>query len=74
MSPLTFCIMMMINLGIGLTTPPVGSALFTVCGITNQKMEDVSKALLLTWPALLVCLFITTYVPQLTTWLPSLMK
>ena len=43
MSPIQFGVMMMLNLGIGLCTPPVGTALFTGCAIGNMKIEKSFK-------------------------------
>ena len=43
--PLHFAMIMLINLNIGLITPPLGQCIFTVCGITNLKMEQVVTVL-----------------------------
>lgn len=74
MSPITFGIMLMVNLGIGLTTPPVGSALFVSCAVGKSTMERVSKQMLTLWPAMLIILALTTYWPWFTEYLPSLFK
>jgi tripartite ATP-independent transporter DctM subunit len=74
MSPITFGILLMVNLGIGLTTPPVGSALFVACSVGKAKMENVAKAMLLFWPAMIIVLLLTTYFPWFTTFLPNLFK
>jgi tripartite ATP-independent transporter DctM subunit len=71
--PLHFAIVMLVNLNIGLITPPLGQCIFTVCGITNLKMEQVVKA---TLPFLLVeiaVLFLITYFPFITAVVPKLM-
>ena len=73
--PIHFGIIMLMNLGIGLCTPPVGNTLFVGCIVGKMKIEEVVKAL---WPfyiAMIIVLFLVTYVPFFATWLPSfLMK
>ncbi len=72
--PIHFGIIMLMNLGIGLCTPPVGNTLFVGCIVGGMKMEDVVKAL---WPfyiAMIVVLFLVTYVPPIAMWLPSLLS
>lgn len=69
--PIHFGIIMLMNLGIGLCTPPVGNTLFVGCIVGKMKMEEVVKAL---WPfyiAMIIVLFLVTYVPFFATWLPS---
>jgi tripartite ATP-independent transporter DctM subunit len=68
--PVHFGMIMIINLGIGLITPPVGPTLFVGCAIGRVTMEEVSKEL---WPfygAMCIALLIVTYVPALSLWLP----
>ena len=72
MSEITFGIVLMLNLGIGLTTPPVGASLFTGCMIGKTTIEKASKAMLPLWPAMLAVLFLVTYVPWFTEFLPNL--
>lgn len=70
--PIHFGIIMLMNLGIGLCTPPVGNTLFVGCIVGKMKIEEVVKAL---WPfyiAMIIVLFLVTYVPFFATWLPSL--
>ena len=72
--PVHFGMIMILNLGIGLITPPVGPTLFVGCAIGKVTMEQVSKEL---WPfygAMCVALLIVTYVPAISLWLPGLMK
>jgi tripartite ATP-independent transporter DctM subunit len=71
MDPVTFGILLMLNLGIGLTTPPVGTGLFVGCAVGNVIMERVSRSMLALWPAMLFVLFLTTYIPWLTTAIPN---
>jgi tripartite ATP-independent transporter DctM subunit len=72
--PVHFGMIMILNLGIGLITPPVGPTLFVGCAVGKVTMEQVSKEL---WPfygAMCVALLIVTYVPAVSLWLPGLMK
>ncbi|MFZ2650524.1 MAG: TRAP transporter large permease [Burkholderiaceae bacterium] len=72
--PVHFGMIMILNLGIGLITPPVGPTLFVGCAVGKVSMEQVSKEL---WPfyfAMVVALLFVTYVPAISLWLPGLMK
>jgi len=71
MDPVTFGVVLMINLGIGLTTPPVGTGLFVGCAVGKTTMERVSVSMLALWPAMIIVLLLTTYIPQLTMALPN---
>jgi len=73
MDPVQFGVVMMLNLGIGLCTPPVGTALFTGCAIAGRKIESVSKATLPLYVPMLVVLLLITYIPGLTMALPNLL-
>jgi tripartite ATP-independent transporter DctM subunit len=72
MSPVHFGIMLMINLAIGLCTPPVGSALFVGCAIGKISIEKATKAMIPFYIAMIVVLFLVTYIPQITMFLPNL--
>ena len=74
MSPVHFGIMLMLNLAIGLTTPPVGTTLFVGCALGRTTVERVTRSLVLLWPAILVVLLLVTYLPQLTMWVPGLLS
>ena len=72
LDPVHFGIIMMINLGMGLCTPPVGSTLFVGCAIGKISIEKMARSL---WPfylAMLVVLLVVTYVPEITMALPNL--
>jgi tripartite ATP-independent transporter DctM subunit len=72
--PLHFGMIMMVNLGIGLVTPPVGSTLFVGCAVGKVTIEQVMREI---WPfygAMLVTLAVVTYVPAVSLWLPGLFK
>ena len=68
--PIHFGIIMILNLGIGLCTPPVGTALFAGCAVAETSVERTSKALLPFYAALVCVLILVTYVPSLSLWLP----
>ncbi|MEP7063123.1 MAG: TRAP transporter large permease [Betaproteobacteria bacterium] len=68
--PVHFGMIMMVNLGMGLITPPVGSVLFVASAVSNRKIEAVVKAMLPFFGALLLVLIIVTYVPGISLWLP----
>ena len=72
MDPVQFGVMMMLNLGIGLCTPPVGTCLFTCCAIADLKIERVSKALIPLYLPMVVVLLMVTYIPAITMFLPNL--
>ena len=72
--PVHFGMIMILNLGIGLITPPVGPTLFVGCAIGKVSMEEMSKEL---WPfyvAMCVALLLVTYIPAISLWLPGLTK
>ena len=72
--PVHFGMIMILNLGIGLITPPVGPTLFVGCAIGKVTMEEVSKEL---WPfygAMCMALLLVTYIPAISLWLPGLTK
>ena len=69
--PVHFGMIMMLNLGIGLITPPIGTVLFVGCAISKLSMGDVMKAMNPFWVALLVVLMLVTYIPAISLWLPS---
>ena len=70
--PVHFGIIMVLNLCIGLCTPPEGSVLFVGVGIAKTTIEKVFKPLLPLFIAMIIALFLVTYFPQLSLWLPSL--
>jgi tripartite ATP-independent transporter DctM subunit len=71
--PVHFGMIMMVNLGIGLITPPVGSVLFVGSAISKLKIGVITQAMLPFFVALLVVLMMVTYLPWLSLWLPKLM-
>ncbi|WP_061707610.1 TRAP transporter large permease [Pseudenterobacter timonensis] len=71
--PVHFGMIMMVNLGIGLITPPVGSVLFVASAVSKQKIETVVKAMLPFYGMLLIILGLVTYVPAISLWLPGVL-
>lgn len=69
--PVHFGMIMMVNLGIGLITPPVGSVLFVASAVSKQKIEQVVKAMLPFYCGLFFVLMLVTYVPAISLWLPK---
>ena len=72
--PVHFGMIMIVNLAIGLITPPVGPTLFVGCAIGKVTMEEVSRELWPFYAAMCTALLIITYVPWLSLWIPSLYK
>ena len=71
MDPIQFGVMMILNLAIGLCTPPVGAVLFVGCSIGDisiEKLDEVSASVLLCHGDVLI---LVTYVPEFTMWLPT---
>jgi len=71
--PVHFGMIMMVNLGIGLITPPVGSVLFVASAVSKQKIEAVVKEMLPFYGMLLVVLGMVTYIPAISLWLPHML-
>jgi tripartite ATP-independent transporter DctM subunit len=71
--PVHFGIIMILNLGIGLLTPPVGPTMVVGCAIGKVSMEAVSKSILIFYIPMLIVLFLVTYIPALSLWLPRVL-
>lgn len=74
MDPVQFGMLLMMNLGLGLTTPPVGSCLFVGCAVAKVRIESVIRTI---WPfylAIFAALMLTTYVPAISLTLPRLFE
>jgi tripartite ATP-independent transporter DctM subunit len=72
--PVHFGMIMLVNLGIGLITPPVGSVLFVGCAVGKVPIEAVVRTI---WPfyiGLFLVLLVVTYVPAVSLWIPSFLK
>ena len=68
--PIHLGIIMVVNMEIGMITPPIGLNLFVTSGITGMSLDRVVRAALPFVAVLMVFLVLVTYVPALSTWLP----
>jgi C4-dicarboxylate transporter DctM subunit len=66
-------VIMVVNMEIGMVTPPVGLNLFVTSGITGMSVMQVVRAALPWLGVLMTFLIIVTYVPALSLWLPNLL-
>jgi tripartite ATP-independent transporter DctM subunit len=71
LDPLHMGVVLVLNLMIGLITPPVGMSLFVTSKVANVKLERLCKAIIPWTVPLVLVLLLITYVPQITTWLPN---
>jgi tripartite ATP-independent transporter DctM subunit len=72
--PVHFGVIMILNAGIGLNTPPVGTVLFVSCAVGGISIREAMRTI---WPffgASLAVLMLVTYIPALSLWLPALFK
>ncbi|MBQ4913663.1 TRAP transporter large permease [Maribacter sp. MMG018] len=72
LDPVHFGIIMILNLCIGICTPPVGSVLFVGVSVAKTTIQKVFKPLLPLFVAMIIALFLVTYIPELSLWLPRL--
>lgn len=73
LSPIHLGVVMVLNLGIGLLTPPVGSTLFIGSAISGIRIEKLAKKMIPFYLVMGVALIILTYFPQCFMWLPEMM-
>ncbi len=71
MDPVQFGVMFILNLAVGLCTPPVGSALFVGCAVGKVSLEKATKAMLPFYATMLFVLLLVTFVPEITLFLIS---
>ena len=71
MSPLHFGIMMVLNLCIGLCTPPVGSILFVGCAIAKTSISQIVRPMIPMYVAMFLALMVVTYIPAVSEFLPK---
>lgn len=72
--PVHFGIIMIVNLAVGMVTPPIGVNLFVACQIAGIRIEHIIKPLLPFYFVLFIDILLITYLPQLSLWLPELLK
>ena len=74
MDPVHFGIVMILNLGIGLVTPPVGPVLFVACAVGRISMWEATRTSLPFYAAGVTVLLLVTYIPALSLWLPGVFR
>ena len=72
MDPVHFGIMMVLNLCVGLCTPPLGSVLFIGCSVAGTKIDQVIRPLLPMFAAMVIVLFLVAFLPDLSLLIPRL--
>ena len=72
--PIQFGIMVILNCGIGLLTPPVGAVLFIGSAVAKIPMEKVVKATLPFYLCMIITLLLVTFVPAISMFIPNLLK
>jgi TRAP-type C4-dicarboxylate transport system permease large subunit len=72
-SPVHFGIIIVYNLCIGITTPPVGSTLFVSSRVAQVSLAQMTRPLLPLFALQIVGLLLVTFIPALSTWLPSVL-
>ncbi|MGO8868433.1 MAG: TRAP transporter large permease [Alphaproteobacteria bacterium] len=72
--PVHFGMIMMLNLGIGLCHPPVGSIIFVGCAVGKVTMEQVMRHIWPFYAVMFLVLMLVTFIPTLSLWLPHLLK
>jgi len=70
--PVQFGIIMVLNCGIGLLTPPVGAVLFIGSAVSKVKMERLVKATLPFYLCMIITLLLITYIPEISLLLPQM--
>lgn len=70
--PIHFGLIMVVNLAIGMVTPPVAVNLFVACQVANLRIDQIIRPVLIFLAVLIVDLLLITYLPGLSLWLPSL--
>jgi len=71
LNPLHYGIVLVISMGFGLFSPPLGLGLYATCAVTGTRMADVARPMAKYLAVLFVVLFVLAFVPSLTLWLPS---
>lgn len=71
--PIHFGVIMVVNMELGMITPPVGLNLFVAAGITGLSLKDVVMAALPWSFTIFAGLILVTYIPQISLWLPNIM-
>jgi tripartite ATP-independent transporter DctM subunit len=72
MDPVQYCMVMIINLGMGLITPPVGGTLFIGSAISGIGVEKLTRSMMPLYIMMITALLLVTFIPELSLWLPNL--
>lgn len=72
--PIHFGLIFVFLLALGQATPPFGTTMFVACGISKQPVSAVSRAIMPFIAVEILCALLFTYVPVLSTWLPSMLR
>ncbi|HXP96031.1 MAG TPA: TRAP transporter large permease subunit [Telmatospirillum sp.] len=72
-SPLHYGILVVLSMGLGLFSPPIGLGLYAICGVCGVQMKDVIVPMTKYLAVIVVGIIILAFVPSLTTWLPKVM-
>ena len=73
LDPIQYGIMLVLNCGVGLLTPPVGSVLFIGSAVAKRPMEKVVKATLPFYLCMIVALLLVSFVPKISLFIPELL-
>lgn len=71
--PIHFGVIMVVNLAVGMVTPPVGVNLFVACQIANLRLDQIMRPIALFLVVLVINIFLISYLPFLSTWLPRVL-
>lgn len=71
--PVHFGLVMIVNLALGMMTPPIGVNLYAACAVAKVPIEKVAPSLIPFIVVVLMCLALLTYVPAITLWLPTIL-
>jgi tripartite ATP-independent transporter DctM subunit len=72
LDPIHFGMIMILNLNVGLVTPPVGAVLFIGCSVAKLKIQNMIKPLIPFYIAMIIILLLVTFVPEISLWIPNL--
>ncbi|MCD4725087.1 MAG: TRAP transporter large permease subunit [Bacteroidales bacterium] len=72
MDPIHFGIVLIMNLCVGICTPPVGNVLFVGCSVAGLGIEKVIRPLIPFYIAMIIALLLVTFIPELSLWLPEM--
>ncbi|HLS60128.1 MAG TPA: TRAP transporter large permease [Virgibacillus sp.] len=72
--PIHFGMVVVVNIALGMITPPLAVNLYLVCQIADLRIEQIIRPVAIFFSVLIVDLLIITYIPFLSTWLPSILQ